>query len=62
MPNLNGTGPRGKGSRTGRGRGRCCAAGSNHPLLGIGQDGRPCGCNQGRCCDGLGLRSNKKAD
>ncbi len=31
MPNMNGTGPRGQGSRTGRGLGKC-ANGSNHEV------------------------------
>ncbi|MFC2139041.1 DUF5320 domain-containing protein [Bacteroidota bacterium] len=56
MPGLNGTGPEGKGSRTGRGNGLCNPKkesgkkediAAENELLGIGRGGRPRGGGRG---------------
>jgi len=50
MPNKDGTGPEGKGPKTGRQMGKCEGA---KPVRGIGKGLGPCGRGLGR---GLGLR------
>ncbi len=50
MPNNDGTGPNGEGSRTGRGAGNC---------PGVGGGGRPMGLGRGRRGGGRGLGLNR---
>ncbi|MBS3076170.1 DUF5320 domain-containing protein [Candidatus Pacearchaeota archaeon] len=53
MPNKDGTGPEGKGSKTGRQLGNC---GGAKPVSGRGQGLGPCGRGIGRRC---GFRRNQ---
>lgn len=48
MANKDGTGPEGKGPKTGRQMGNCEGA---EPTVGYGQGNRPCGRGRGRRCD-----------
>lgn len=63
MPGFNGSGPEGKGPRTGRGDGNCKplskadnndvnAVEENGELLGVGRGGRPRGGGRGYCYGG----------
>ncbi len=54
MPGLNGTGPQGKGSKTGRGMGNCNPKNSDNISSDIGS-GRGRGCGRGR---GFGRSDN----
>jgi len=60
MPNKNGTGPAGQGSRTGRGAGNCNGQGgaSRFPGRGLGRGGR--GRGFGRGFGGLGVSSGQE--
>ena len=63
MPGFNGTGPEGRGSRTGRGEGKCSPKSKKDTkeindidesgeLLGVGRGGRPRGGGRGHCYGG----------
>lgn len=56
MPAFDGTGPRGEGSMTGGGRGRCNSTGKGamrgQALDGVGRGGMPRGGGRGRCFGG----------
>ena len=67
MPNVNGTGPKGQGAKTGRRRGRCRVtqtaqivkseiqtAENKNIVCGVGRGGKPRGGGQGNCYGGRG--------
>jgi hypothetical protein len=53
MPGFDGTGPRGQGSGTGGGWGRCAPLpDEQYPVRGVGRGGLPRGGGRGRCWGG----------
>lgn len=53
MPRLDGTGPPGEGSMTGRGLGKCIAANTDENVIyGVGRGEIPYGCGRGRMFGG----------
>lgn len=55
MPNMNGTGPRGEGPKTGRGMGKCSGASNAQPAT-TANENRGLGRGRNNCANrGLGL-------
>lgn len=60
MPRLDGTGPLGEGSMTGRGLGKCNPENTDAKVIyGIGRGGIPYGCGRGRMFGGGRNRFNR---
>ncbi|HPN39323.1 MAG TPA: DUF5320 domain-containing protein [Melioribacteraceae bacterium] len=66
MPNRDGTGPTGNGSRTGRRLGNCkkvedtVKTEQENEVLGVGQGGRPRGGGKGNCFGGGKRKGNNR--